>query len=234
MTLPLTRQLQLILQHTLPWLLIAVIAVLISRYSNVDLWLSRLWFSPADAGFPLRDAWLTRNLLHDDLKHVSSLAGVLLLVTFLASLMRRQPVRRNAALFIFIVASVAAGINGWFKHESLHSCPWSLSQFGGNADYFRLLAPLPAHPGPGGCAPSGHAGNGFMWIAAVYAAALWRPAWIWRVTLPVGVFGLLCAGTQIVRGAHFLSHVLLALAICGGVAGGAYALVLALRQRSSS
>ena len=128
----------------------------------------------------------------------------------------------------------AAGINGWFKHVSTHSCPWSLTLFGGEADYFRMLAPLPAHPGSGGCSPSGHAGNGFMWIAAVYAAALWRPAWTRPLAVSVAVFGTLCAAAQIVRGAHFLSHVLLALALCGGVSGAAWLLVLTWRQRSAS
>lgn len=221
-------------RHLLIWPVIGMAAVLLSRYSNLDLWLTGLWYSPDSNGFPLRNAWLPKELLHDQLKNISSLAGILLLLVSLHAAITKHGTRARALLFTVLVAGAAAGINGWFKHVSTHSCPWSLTLFGGEADYFRMLAPLPAHPGSGGCSPSGHAGNGFMWIAAVYAAALWRPAWTRPLAVSVAVFGTLCAAAQIVRGAHFLSHVLLALALCGGVSGAAWLLVLNWRQRSAS
>lgn len=53
-----------------------------------------------------------------------------------------------------------------------------------------------------------------MWIAAIYGSARWKPGWLVWLCLMVLPIGLLAGTVQIVRGAHFLSHVILTAAVC--------------------
>lgn len=199
------------------------LAFAINRFSDADLWISRAFLDASTHGFPWRERWLTAGVLHNAARFVSAAAVIALLLLALAGSWReRWRPLRAPALFALLAGLLSAWAVAVLKHQSLHSCPWDLSLFGGAADYFRLLGPVPAHPGPGRCLPSGHASTGFMWIGALYAAARWPDAAPWaRVRgwrLGWAVFALATSLVQVVRGAHFLSHVLIAAAVCWAVA----------------
>ena len=99
-----------------------------------------------------------------------------------------------------------------------HSCPWDLSSCGGTDEYFRFFDAVPLNPGSGRCAPSGHAAAGFVWLAG-YVALRDVNRMAARAALSFSlVLGILTGLTQIARGAHFLSHVLLTAWICFAVA----------------
>jgi membrane-associated PAP2 superfamily phosphatase len=93
-----------------------------------------------------------------------------------------------------------------------------LSAFGGTAEYFRFFDAAPQNPGPGRCAPSGHAASGFVWLAGFIALRdVDRTAALSALAFSL-VLGALTGLTQLARGAHFLSHVLLTAWICFAVA----------------
>jgi membrane-associated PAP2 superfamily phosphatase len=203
-------------------------AFAINRFSNADLWLTGAFFDAATHRFPLREQWFAAGVLHNAARGVSVAIAIALLALVLASRQPRWRAVRAPALFTLLTGLASAWLVAVLKHHSVHSCPWDLSLFGGTADYFRLLGAVPAHPGPGQCLPSGHASTGFMWVGALYAAARWPAGTPWaRVRgwrLGWAVFALATSLVQVVRGAHFLSHVLIAAAVCWGVAWAADAL----------
>lgn len=199
------------------------LALAINRFSDLDLWISRVFFDAAAQRFPWREQWFATAVLHNGARGVSMVLAAALLVLALAGTWRPQwRAWRAPALFTLLTGLLAAWLVAALKHQSQHSCPWDLSLFGGAADYFRIFGTVPAHPGPGQCLPSGHASTGFMWIGALYAAARWPaatpwarvPGWRWAWA----AFALASSLVQVVRGAHFLSHVLIAISACWAVA----------------
>ena len=70
--------------------------------------------------------------------------------------------------------------------------------------------------GPGRCFPSGHASAGFAFLSV--AAAIRTQALQRRVLITVLLFGVLCGMAQLLRGAHYPSHVLWTAWLCGVVA----------------
>ncbi len=211
------------------WLLwsgLWLLAVFISRATDIDMTVARAFYDPLSQSFPLRHDWLWSSVLHVGVKNLVTLTWVLLLAATLQAWRQGHLSRYEPLVFTLVTSAFAIFINGQLKSHSAHSCPWSLNGLGGGADYFRLLAATPANPGPGRCLPSGHAGVAFMWWPAVYACARWRPQWRWPAALAVLAFGLFCGYVQVARGAHFPSHVLIAAAVCGGVSSLAYRLPL--------
>ena len=134
----------------------------------------------------------------------------------------RQP---NPWLFGPLLVSAAVSI-GWDLHIGL---PDGGSQIGQwligsglgchfNRQFFRLFDEVPTHSGPGKCLPSGHAASAFMWLAVL---PVLRGAARRRALFAVLTLGGLAGVVQVVRGAHFPSHILLAAAACAIVVLGA-------------
>lgn len=201
-----------------------LLAMLSNRLTDFDLWLSAR-FAAGTAGFAWREHWLTAGVLHAGARWLSTALAAGLLLAWLAGWRSGSTVLRRARLPIGVTllsALAAALAVALLKQASRHSCPWDLQAFGGRFEFFRLLAALPANPGPGQCLPSGHASTGFMWIGAVYAAARWPRATPWARWPAWRGAGLLLAAVsalaQVVRGAHFLSHVLIGVAVCWAMA----------------
>ena len=193
--------------------------ILLARYTPLDHALTGLFYDPATQRFPLRDQALWAVIMHTGLKYLSVAAWFALLLWWL-SLRRqssRQPLRR-AMGFTLIVTLLAALAVSSLRAISPHSCPWDLSAFGGTAEYFRFFDTVPPNPGPGHCAPSGHAASGFVWLTGYIALrGVDRTAARYALVFSL-VLGVLTGLTQLVRGAHFLSHVLLTAWICFAVA----------------
>ncbi len=206
----------------LMWSLLWLLAVVISRFTDIDMMLTNSFYDPVAQTFPLRNEWLWDTGLHKGAKHFSTLAWVLLLIATVHARWQGNMARYQPLVFVLVSSALALMVNGLLKGHSSHSCPWALNEYGGSADYFRLLAATPINPGPGHCLPSGHAGVAFMWWPVVYACARWRPQWRWPAALLVLAFGVFCSYVQIARGAHLLSHVLIAAAVCGSMSSLTY------------
>ena len=212
------HQLRLFERDLLVWPLLAAFTILMSRYTNLD-WQSEQFFYDASRHlFPARGEWVWAVLGHLGTKYAAIAAGVGLGIWLFRHWQRADPVLVTALTYTLATALVAVSVNGQFKSWSGHSCPWDVQGFGGTAHYFRLLATVPFDAGPGRCLPSGHAAVGFMWLSAIYAARRWFPQHAGRTALAVIAFGLLCGIIQIVRGAHFPSHVLFSAITCGSIA----------------
>lgn len=194
--------------------------VAIWEYCGGDLWIIN--HLAGSNGFTLQNNWWLRVVLHDGLRRASTLAYVLLMIAiwkprgFLRAATRWQRVE------MLVGVTAALLVVNWIKHFSLTSCPWDLAQFGGVAHYVPHWVWGLDDGGPGRCFPSGHASAGFAFFPValpfLFASSASTQKHGRTVFYAVLVSGLVCGGAQILRGAHFPSHVLWTSLICWMVA----------------
>lgn len=165
------------------------------------------------SGFAWRDLWWTRSVLHD---------GGRWLVWALLLLMAVQAVRphrcgpgRRERLFWLGATIAAMVLVPGIKRLSATSCPWDLAPFGGTAAYVPHWFWGVVDGGPGHCFPSGHAASAFAFLSLYFLWRPHRPARARRLLAGVLALGAAYGLTQVVRGAHFPSHVLWSAWLCG-------------------
>ncbi|HEX7237466.1 MAG TPA: phosphatase PAP2 family protein [Gammaproteobacteria bacterium] len=179
---------------------------------RLDLGIARWFFDDARRVFPLTNDWLLKTVLHDAARTVSVVAALTLLGITITSwatprLKALRP-HREALLFMSITIVTTAAVVGALKHFSSHACPWDLAMFGGSAVYHPLLGVHARAANVDGCFPAAHPLSGYAWLAvgfALYPAARGRAWWAWAAAFALGT---LFGGVQVMRGAHFVSHVL--------------------------
>ncbi len=195
----------------------ACIALLLAwEWLGIDLQVMQLL---GDAhGFPLRENWWLGTVLHDGLRNLSILAFISLAFAvwkpfgFLHQHARRERLQMLAGVTSSLILVSA------LKHISLTSCPWDLQQFGGIARHVpHWLLGVP-DGGPGRCFPSGHASSGFAYLAVAVPGLLsateeGRQSGR-QFLLLVLLLGLICGVAQVLRGAHYPSHVMWTAVIC--------------------
>lgn len=192
-------------------LLSALLALWSNRWSDADLTTVAYFFDAATGSFPLRRQWLLSAVLHDGLKWLAVLVWAALLAGWVVLRVRGVADDLRRRLVFVLVASLLAVIAvNVARAQSAHSCPWYLDAFGGQGQFFRLLDMRPAEPGPGRCLPSGHAATAFMWMALLPVLAGAQRRWVLAGVL---LLGGLAGAVQVVRGAHFPSHILLSAAL---------------------
>ena len=178
---------------------------------RLDFAVARRLFDDASQSFPLANHWLLKGVLHDAVR-TATVGAALVLAALTATSWavpragRLHPHRREL-LFVMAGALVAAAVVGALKHFSVHACPWDLESFGGAAAYHPLLqrgAVSAVH----GCFPAAHPLVGYAWLAAGFSLYPLARRLAYRAWIAAGTLGTLFGAVQIVRGAHFLSHVL--------------------------
>lgn len=195
---------------------LAVIAFAIaSEYTGLDLYLESLVFDPVTGSWPYRSLFLTSGILHTGGRDFVALLALSGLAVLLASFRFAALVPyRGILLFVLLAGATGPAIVSLLKSTTHIYTPWHLVQFGGDMPYIRLFDTAPAGSPPGHAFPGGHASGGFAWfgpyLLLLAAGSRWRGMALLFPLLLGGVFGI----TQELRGAHFLSHDLIALAIC--------------------
>lgn len=169
-------------------------------------------------GFVWRHDWLLTAVLHDGVRQLSAVAVFALIAYVL------MPTRWSCGLSLpdrlrmltgVLLSLLAVNV---IKRLSLTSCPWDLAAFGGMAQYVSHWAWGIGDGGPGHCFPSGHASAGFAffavsmpWLMSSLPARRWRGRWLFVLILAAG---LVAGLAQVLRGAHYPSHVLWTGFIC--------------------
>lgn len=208
-------------RHVLGIAVLLGVALLTNRYTTMDFTISTWFYDAQQHGFPLRETWLWSSVLHEGLKWFAVIVWLALLALLgfiMAKNLPKTPLLKPFLTFSLLISLISVLVVAGFRSQSAHSCPWSLKTFGGSAQFFRIGDAPPPNAGPGRCLPSGHATVGFMWIAAIFASRRWLKPFTGPITIAVLSLGLLTSGVQIVRGAHFFSHVLLTAATCWAIA----------------
>lgn len=204
------------MQKLLPlrWVALALVLLLAWDASHLDL---RAMRQVGDAnGFALREAWVTRVLIHEGGRLVSyvAMAFIVLLNLWPRVLPTLSTHERRWWLVTTLVCLTVISL---LKRASLTSCPWDLTEFGGAAQYVSHWAFGARDGGGGHCFPSGHASAAFAYLAGGWALARAYPraAWAWGAT--VVLLGLIYGLGQMARGAHYPSHTMWTGWICWAV-----------------
>jgi membrane-associated PAP2 superfamily phosphatase len=189
------------------WLTGALCLLLAWEASALDLPVSQLFGN--EAGFPNRELWFWRSVMHDAVRWP---AWALLAWVTVQCVTNRSADR---VLWLWSLGGVLLAMLAiqLLKRTNWSSCPWDLQSFGGQARYVPHWLLGQRDGGPGHCFPAGHASVAFgflpMW-------AVWRGKSRWaKPGLALIVLGGAAMGlTQVVRGAHFVSHVFWTAWVC--------------------
>ena len=201
-----------LLRQTAALTAVAIALVVLFGNSDLDRIVAHWFFDDVQRTFPLVNHWLLTTVLHDGARAISAVAALTLVgltaSAWLAARPARLRSRRHELLFVAVGTLAAAALVGALKHFSTHVCPWDLTDFGGLATYRPLFTAPTALHAVGGCLPAAHPLTGYAWLCvgfALYPTARTRALQVWSLAL---AFGTVCGLVQIMRGAHFLSHVL--------------------------
>lgn len=205
------------LGHLILPLLAGVLLALVYPQTGLDRWLIAPYYDALSQTFPLRNHPGLEAVMHQGLKNL--MIGVSLLALGLwayglklgatqrtSRLQTWLQAQHQSFLWVFVGMLITTSVVALLKHASIHDCPWNLEGYGGSQPYIALFASLPAGVAPGHCFPGGHASGGFALLAIYFAFRDSAPRiakWGFNLAL---LFGFVMAYTQMVRGAHFMSH----------------------------
>jgi len=180
-----------------------------------------VWISDAAYGFG-SNSWLIdhevsvwRWVLYDGPKAFLIVLALVLVVT--AAWRTSIPnglLARREAFFLFLCLAVVPGVTGVIKQNSGVSCPYVIERYGGVvADSVAQvhITSFRDRDSIIGCWPSGHASGGFALLALAFLPRS-RKARI-KLALPGLVAGTAMGIYQVLRGAHFASHIAVTLCV---------------------
>lgn len=191
--------------------------ILLGYALQLDDRIARHYFDSASQSFPLKSSWLFQGLLHDQLKKLPVLVALVLLLRLLYLLARRRFADMRHSGYLLLAMALAAGLVGLVRAHSPVACPWSLTQYGGDLPFLQPWQLFQG--GVGHCWPSGHAAGGFCLLAFFFWLRAQGSRHAWTVLTLVLLVGGIMGWAQLVRGAHFLSHVSWSLLFCWLVTG---------------
>jgi membrane-associated PAP2 superfamily phosphatase len=194
-------------------LIVTLVALALIVAWEATGWDLRVAAMYADAsGFFLRDAWTTRDLLHQGGRAVGWAALIATLAFALkgwgSALSRRARMAWFGVVMLCLIAVPA------IKRVSRSSCPWDLKAFGGTVDYVPHWLLGVTDGGPGHCFPSGHAVAAFCFLPLYFQWRRQRPALARALLALIVGLGVLFGWGQLARGAHFPSHTMWSAWLC--------------------
>ena len=219
------------------WLLGLLVFTLLWDVSGADLPVMR-WLGTAN-GFPLQNQWFLKQVLHEAWRQLFIAFYLLMWVWALwpsrwnASRLSAMVLPRRERLTLALLVALSLLAVNLVKNASQTSCPWDLQTFGGSARYVSHWSLWQGSDGGSGrCFPGGHASSALAFLGLCLPWLLPPPgthrapaAGRWWLTALL-LAGLTAGAVQTVRGAHYPSHTLWTLLICGGVSWAGWRLAL--------
>lgn len=187
----------------------ALFMMLIYPTFDLDFHLSNLFFDAQQQRFTLRGHPILNVWLHTGIKWVMVCVALVSLALAISAhwLVKLKPYQ-SALFWVFIGLVLSTSAVAILKHDSMHACPWDLTIYGGDLPFFDLFKNPPAGTKSGGCFPAGHPSGGFALMAFYFAFRRYRARFAGAMLWLGILMGLAMGLVQIIRGAHFLSHVL--------------------------
>lgn len=203
-------------------LIFALLLVLLYPLTGLDRLFIDQYYNAQSLTFPLKNDWFLENVMHLTLKYVMVGIGLLMLVFWLlgftalaAGLASGRTFHSKVAclynyhrqfLWLFVAMVISTSTISALKHISEHACPWDLVLYGGTQPLIALFGSLPIGATAGHCFPGGHASGGFALMAFYFGFRDTQPK-LATIGLILGLlFGLVMGWSQMMRGAHFMSH----------------------------
>ena len=195
--------------HLLPALVFALLMLLAYPHTRLDTHIADLFFDSQLHQFTLKKDPFLASWMHTGLKWLIeavalSCLGLLLLSYRFSSL----KAHRQSLLWVFVGMVLSTAAVSILKHYSQHGCPWDIVLYGGSLPLFGLFETPPITAEAGHCFPAGHPSAGFALMAFYFAFRHIKPRFSVLMLWTGLLMGLLMGTVQMMRGAHFLSHVL--------------------------
>ena len=193
----------------------ALIFAVYAEYSGLDMWFAHLFYDPVHNNWPLRSLFVTKTVLHDYAQGTVKILVIVMILLLVAShsVQHLRPYRR---LITYLLLATVSGpiVVSLLKNLTHIQSPWQLVEFGGKMTYIRIFDPL-VHDIPAGRAfPGGHSSGGFAFLSLYFLFNEYAPRYRrYGFIIPL-INGIVFALNQEIRGAHFISHDLVSLAIC--------------------
>jgi membrane-associated PAP2 superfamily phosphatase len=202
----------------LPGFMFFLIALILER-TTLDIRLMDQLYHWSGGSWNFRDAWITRDLIHDGGRMLVALLVGILLVLLAGSFYIRQLQACRRGLWYLLASLISACLVINLLKELTHiDCPWDLIRYGGKFPYIRNFAAHPESFRTGACFPAGHASAAYAWFGSYYFAREYCPRWKPHALISVLLLGLVFGIGQQLRGAHFLSHDIWTLGLCWFIA----------------
>jgi membrane-associated PAP2 superfamily phosphatase len=172
-----------------------------------------------DQGFVWQEHWLTVDVLHRGGRWLSGLGLLTLVWNIWRPWATQAPLAyKPLAVWCLLSTLLCLLFISTIKRFSLTSCPWSLAEFGGTAQWVSHWAISVSDGGPGHCFPSGHASSAFAFFSVWFALRALHPRAALGYLLGLVMVGLILGGGQTLRGAHYPSHTFWTAWLCWVVA----------------
>lgn len=200
--------------HLLWPMLVFISLYWVIEAAHLDLLMADWLYAMEGGSWSLKTNLVTSTILHTGGR---KLVVFLLLLIILGALFsfwldRLKPYRLKL-LYLMVALPLPPLLVGYIKQLSHVDCPWNLLRYGGENPYLSLFQPHPGTFEYGQCFPSAHASGGYTLVALYFFFLQVKPEWRFRGLLVGLVTGLVFGLDQQLRGAHFISHDLTALAI---------------------
>jgi membrane-associated PAP2 superfamily phosphatase len=202
--------------HAIAWLIALAACTLLWDALALDLSISRLFGTSRGFALTQHPIWGMGLYRLQRLLAWTSLLLVIWMCFRPAGAFTAMP--RSERFFMLAAVLMALMTIQVLKRNSLTSCPWSLQEFGGAAQYVSHWILGVGDGDSGHCFPAGHS-SGALCFLAVPVYMLWHDKrWAYALLAAVLLAGGVWGGTQLIRGAHYVSHTLWTATICLSVA----------------
>ncbi|MCH4248085.1 MAG: phosphatase PAP2 family protein [Acinetobacter populi] len=157
----------------------------------------------ATQGFLYKNFWWYDQFAHHDMKVLQEfillcILGSTIVSKYQVKFISLKNTRQYIQLLIFMLLSIL--IISILKQNSTHSCPWYMMQVDQSTiHFFNYL-------GQGKCFPGGHSSLGYAWMAGFFVFYKQDRKIAYFYLFSGLILGTGMGFTQMMRGAHFLSH----------------------------
>jgi membrane-associated PAP2 superfamily phosphatase len=202
--------------HLLFPLIVLSVLLVCMEFTQLDVWLASHFYNTELKLWPYREHWLTQTVLHKAGRYIVYTIGVMLLLCWLTAFRSKSALSgyRKHLTFLLLASLTGPLIITYLKSHTHIYCPWDLALFGGNKPHIRLFDPIDNNLSIGHCFPSGHSGLGFTFVSLYFFFLLAKPTYKYHGLTAGLVAGFIFGINQEIRGAHFFSHDVFALAVC--------------------
>ncbi len=184
----------------------AILLWLVFDYTNIDMYLSSLFFDYKTASWPYYNNFWTATVGYVWIKYLIIIYSISLLLLFVYSYKNTfWQTKRILLLFLLLSMIIIPSEISLLKHTFYKSRPEQVIEFGGNLPHVNLFEFLFDKPNASNW-PGGHASGGAalmsLYFVGIHISRFW------------GIIGLLFGITisqlmgfvQVMRGQHFFSH----------------------------
>jgi membrane-associated PAP2 superfamily phosphatase len=203
------------------------IALCLLELTSIDMDVERLFYDPLEHAFSGKHSYWLETVLHDRAKQGVIAIGVFAALGYgLGYVIKRLlPYRRECACVV-VAMILSTSYTTPLKALTRVQCPWSITEFGGQEAYSKLLQPRPPTSDPGRCWPGGHAATGFTLFALFFGLRDRRPRLARASLFFAFSLGTVFSIGRMIQGAHFLSHNIWAAVFCWLICLGTYYVML--------